>query len=377
MQKAWSRPSTWVLILSLFFVDSLYGEYPVDIDPNCALCLDYGMGLACEVESLRGIADIVVQSLGNVRSPFQVDQYISCQISARSDEKAPEWLKKYNDEYRHYIKSAAENFGVPPQLLQCSFLKESVYNAEVGDSTSGAQGLCQFMPNTRDYIDRVLSSASDRQKSGRLYDLIELEEQGLIKESEYDYYNSIMHLDDLYRRWNQTFIDLDQQGRYPYRSDGQLDLPTGFSSVGVKRPQNCIAGAALYFRDITSQLSVNIEATSQDQILSGQSARGDGNATLNLMLIMGAAYNAGPGTVNSLLKADGSSMTLQQMVETLEASNNKEMTDYIKSLRRCLDPGNFEAPERWYSKGGVTAPSCEAHEQKESELDLIPFRYWP
>jgi hypothetical protein len=377
MQKILRLPRVSILILSLGFTSISHGQYPADIEPNCATCLDYGMGLVCEVENLRGLADIVVQSLGNVRSPFQVDQYISCQLAARGEEQAPQWLLDYNDQYRLYIKSAAATFGVPPQLLQCAFLKESVYNSDVKNSGSGAEGLCQIMPDTRNYIDQVLSSAADRRASGKIYDAIEEMEMDQVQSGDEAYYKTILKQDDLYQLWNQNFINLDQQGLYPYRSEGQLDLPTGFSSIGVKRPQNCIAGAALYFRDITSKLSVKIETTSGDEILSGQSAKGDENATLNLMLIMGAAYNAGPGTINNLLKKDGSSMTLQEMVETLEASGNKEMTDYMKSLRSCLTPGGFAPPERWYREDGRAPPLCEGYKQEESELGLLPVRYWP
>ena len=338
---------------------------------NCGECDEYGMGFVCKVDELKNLSTLVVNSLYNIKSSLQVDEYIRCQILGRQDSNKQEKLERYLKEYRYYIKTTAESFDVPPQLLQCLLLKESVYDEDIGNSTSGAKGLCQMLPITRDHINGIISNANLRRSTGKIQKIRSEISAGQVKAVDEDYYATVVKQDNLLEMWNQNFEKLKQQNRYPLKS-----IPTAFSNKGLKMPQNCIAGAGLYFREIMTHLNFNFSDTSMEEIISGAADGSDTVAAINLMLILGAAYNAGPGTVNKFIKTAEKALTLASVVKALENSKNGQMKGYMKSLRNCLTAENFDPPNGWYNKGGMAPPTCEEEKQNAKGLDLTPTKYW-
>ncbi len=324
--------------------------------------------MACQTDDLRGIASVLADSLNTLRNPEQVDRYIECQIADN-----PEQLVNYRDTYRHYIKATADAFALPPQLFQCILMKESKFDIDVSDSPVGAQGMCQFMPQTRDTISRILGWTNRRRDLGQIQKTREQIQQPDISSNDRQLWQTHIEHDDLLGMWNSNFDTLIEQKRYV---DGQgkpiTKIPTTFSSVGVRRPQNCIAAAGFLLRENLSDLGSNFAKLNAEQMQAQEP-----EAAINLMLILGASYNAGSGNVNKLLKNLATPTSLTAMIKALENSKDedlKEMRDYIKSLRRCLTVGNYEAPERWYPTG--TPPTCDAAKAVENELSGTPMRYW-
>lgn len=322
---------------------------------QCDYCSDFGLRVICDFNELRGLASLFVSSLDNMANAHEVDAYIECQLMGRFEKNKKKWIEAYQNEYRGYISQAAETFGVPPQLMQCSFLIEGHYDKKTPKSSANAKGLCQFNKITANHVNDVL--ANGQAVSGK-------------PESRTDRKNQ-MH----WQRWDQYYSDLRTVGMY------KSSTPKDFSyDVGTGIPQNCIGAAGLYYNDIMYQISSKLGVGDIGEVLEFVDDGDRQDATLNLMLVLGAAYNMGPAGASRILKKLDNPTSLTSMVKQLEKDAPGETKIYIKSLRRCMTPGNFEPPAAWYRKNPDAAPSCsEQKQQQESGMfgDSNYIGYWP
>lgn len=353
------------LILAIFVcfpLRLLANEILVD---NCEICKEHGMGMVCEFEELAKFGNLFVNSLDNLATPNEVDAYVECQLQHLTliEENASEWKSDYKEKYVHYINEAATSFGVPPQLLQCSFLKEGkfnrnakesiIYKWEDGDVAKdddgnrirlpGAKGMCQFMDETASHVDTILVRAQRN---------LHIEEPST-RTGKKDR--------DLWRRWEQTFNGLISNGLY---ADYGTDIPTRFSTTGALRPQNCIAAAALYYNDMVTQISAHLNVDDIGDVLHEAIDGSDRDATKNLMIVLAAAYNAGPGAIGRILKRLETPVTLQAMANQVKEYAPRETKRYITSLENCLSPNNFDPPSGWYQPDGMKPPTCEEQKAK-------------
>jgi len=318
----------------------------------CHSCATFGFGLVCQYDGLRALSTAFANSFQNIRSPNQVDAYVKCQLGGLPDPKAATWAQEYEDNYRHYIKATASAFETPPQLLQCSLLLESRYNRNTKSSHRDAKGLCQITPITSRAVNQVLQGEPSPRSDSTPESTV------------------LSHDEQLRGKWTQNFETLRSQGRY------KNGVPTNFTTQGAGIPQNCIAAAGLYHRDIVSMLSPQFSAMSYEAVLK-TNENPSPTAALDLMLIMAAAYNRGPTAIAKILKRLPPSADLATMRQVVRDNVPRETRNYMESMESCLTLGDTDAPIGWYKKGGMKPPTCESSSRDVHEgFDGTTLELW-
>jgi len=350
-------------------------QFNQSLDVNsmgCHSCRRAGFGALCDIEDLTPHMEGIASSMANVRSPAQVDLYINCHLSNASE--VGDGLTKYWSEYRNYIRAASEAYGIPIQLMQCALLKESKYNSEVENSPAGALGMCQIMPDRRDTIDRLVREGEEL--TAEVAQFRRELETGVRED-----YGIPLSWDDSddtgpYRvtrvRNYEQFLGWETYFNNDFYLERHDVVPGAFSNTGVFRPENCIGAAGMIFMDGLQNIGATMNETGFNQVADQYGAATDSNAAMNLMLLMGASYNAGGGRGGTGGRAIRSAdpPTLAQMVAAVEESGNDEAAQYIESLRNCLTPGNYDPPARWYEEGD-TLPNCNNERSLEDDFGAI------
>lgn len=318
-------------------------------ETNCHTCNTFGIGALCQIKEFASLSEVMVNSLSTTRSPFQVDAYVRCQLQGRLEGDKLDRELEYLNNYRHYIKAASKAFGIPPQLLQCSILRETAFDDESSASHAAARGMCQITPITQRAIDQIVQDG-----------------QSLLS-----------------AKWDRAFDNLIAQGKYNFPNDaGESEPPSAFTTKGVHRSQNCIIASALYFRNMLEGLASLTGSSHSEDLVSRNSS--DPNAYTNLLLVLGASYNAGPQAIKGIIKNVSPNFKLSAMVSKIESEASGETRRYVESLRRCLTPGDYRAPAGWYDenpldgKKSMTTPECRDDlKAQDNELGLIPSEFWP
>lgn len=326
-------------------------------EEQCDFCRDHGMGMICNFAEMRGLTGLFMESLDNMANAHEVDAYIECQLMGRFEPNKADFLRAYQDEYRGYISQAAQTFGVPPQLMQCSFLIEGHYDRNTPDSSAAARGLCQFNQITANHVKERLANGSS--VSGITDDTSRTDRK--------DYGH--------WQRWDEYFTNLRSLGMYNNPTPADFTYETG-----SRIPQNCIGAAGLYYNDMMYQLSSKLGVGDLGEVLEFVDDGDRRDATLNLMLVMGAAYNMGPGGASRILGRLDNPTSLTAMVAQLESDAPGQTKDYMDSLRRCMTSGNFEPPTAWFRSNPAAAPSCTDQSQRLQAGEFGEHNYlgyWP
>lgn len=324
---------------------------------QCDFCSEHGLGMICHFSEMRGLTGLFMESLDNMANVHEVDAYIECQLMGRFEPNKEEFLSSYMNEYRGYISQAAQTFGVPPQLMQCSFLIEGHYDRNTPNSSANAKGLCQFNQITANHVNDLLANGQS----------VAAITEDTSRTDRKDGHH--------WQRWNDYYTNLRSLGMY------NNPTPENFSfDVGTGIPQNCIGAAGLYYNDMMYQISSRLGVGDLGEVLEFVDDGDRRDATLNLMLVLGAAYNMGPNGAGRLLARLDNPTSLTAMVAVLEESAPGQTRDYIESLRRCMTSGNFEPPTAWFRSNPDLAPSCSTQrEQLEGGQfgDHNYLGYWP
>lgn len=348
---------------------------------SCYSCRWHGFGGLCEIEALQPSLEVIADSMSNVRSPAQIDQYMDCMLANAT--LAGDGHSQYFSNYRTYIQSASEAFGVPAQLLQCIFLKESQYNKDIresevrnakGEKVPGAQGLCQIMNGTRKDVNTIIKEGRNFEKREEEYSA-KLRDDNQLSNSNRRYMTIKLRQVRQYRNWKTYFSN------QWYRDLHGSSVPNSFSNVGRKRPENCIGAAALILREKLWEISDgSFSDMNFDQLTNNRAGDNDPNAARNLMLIMGASYNAGSGGRVGDVIRNADPQTLEEIARQLKTNPavRLETQNYLQSLENCLTPGNFEGPVGFF--GSSPRPDC--NEQKAAEQNITNdfksnFTSWP
>ncbi len=330
---------------------------------SCSSCNKRNLNPAQQVETLNDLISQVMSFGHNSKSLNEIMNYTySYRYQCRTKE-----YKSFQTQYVDYIKVAATEFQVPPELLTCLIFIESRFNPQAR-SDAGAIGLAQFLPNTLSYVSSIIKQTDVDNKEKDKLKAIEASYLKALDDStpnpslqlkkDYEYSQSRLKNIELADGW-KNYIDTVQdtkafKSQYGSKKPWAGDYPTFFDRSRAQTPVLAIGAAALYLKDIMNNFGKNIN----DQAIKKQ------DQYLPFLTVVSGAYNMGPGIAiriieKSQAKSSNPKDDINQWVVSLE--KNPETTKHMKSIKNCMEKDNQTPPYTIVNKKGKLAEenACE------------------
>ena len=258
----------------------------------------------------------------------------------------------YNEQYESTIELAARTFTLPPQLISCLILQESVW-APRAESIRGAKGLGQFTKGTRQTIDNIVNGSVTQTEKMRevIAELTEKEKRGEeLTSGEYTiklFYKRRLKNIALQRMWIDSFAVLKEQKKVNF-------IPTRFIT-GITSPQNSIIASAFYLRFIFDELlgvgerSGGLERMRQDAVKDKEQAEAimKGHKAVIDKGSISDAYKNYLGEVERLeVEIDGLKQDIKKEVKNYNSAKQKGNNTEREELASKVDSLEVRFVER-------------------------------
>lgn len=198
-------------------------------------------------------------AIGDV-DQYDINTYV-CEYmrSTKSRSKGIALWNEYKNKYESTVELSARAYSLPPQLLSCLILKESVWDPGAKSHT-GARCLGQFTESAREHVDGIasFSTVNIPQHIAELDELRQRDEGELIlrKDDRIQHQKDVLYRSTLVR--NASYKEIWQAVFAQMRSDKKVNIiPTAFRSavrIPKRYPHHCIVATALYLRYIIDEI---------------------------------------------------------------------------------------------------------------------------
>jgi len=323
--------------------------------------------LVKEIDYVRKVCDDFVfnedhnKLLKGAKSATALEQYQECfRVSGDKDNS---YLKHYKKNLAPSVHAAAKAFGINETLLTCLFFRES--GGWVGRSSGvGALGYTQLMPDSVSRIQSDYLGISDETLQAKLKDIETRLKESLevslprairiqSKHLESVETKNIEHFTKritqikkqltLRSQWKKAWAGI---GIAPPSSIAALDVKFGAGLNSPLGQKKSIIAGALWLKHVMIDLRARHEIESNH-----------GPLTVDDAVIIGGAYNTGPGAMdsrncihNGLKKCYAAFPPVKKRIKEKGkpdriVTEDVEAVKHMKSIKRCVSKGDFEAPE--------------------------------
>jgi hypothetical protein len=270
------------------------------------------------------------------KSPEELKKYIHCYLPPN---------EKYHTEFDKHaekIAKAGVAFGLPPNLVECAFLRESKFISE-SKSHKACVGIAQIKAATANYIGQIIRENPESSSRKDKYQMEQtalggradqLKAQGVRAKSPF-------RGEFARRRINAWHYDTVESWR-KYHSMMGLKDPGTYEAKSRTDPDRSIPAGAFYFKfisvEVLNLLNVNDPA---EQAALAKDPR--------FAQCIAAIYNWGPRGFQNLAiryqKAGRRLDTIDQVLEMLQKGAPRETRNYMYAIKTCSERDNFRSYE--------------------------------
>jgi hypothetical protein len=280
--------------------------------------------IPCEAKLAAEALDAQKALEPKLKSKTELLGYITC------FETDPENRHAYFN-YREYIKTAAQTFGVNEVFLTCLIMRESRFDKS-RVSPAGAKGLAQLMPDTIDFVNTLASPNPKTQDELARLQKIADNDSGKVTLRDQRYAFSILNSFTLSNMWQTYLRALKSNGV----AKSRISNLSGFTANDVANPKMAIGAAAIYARYIIDLLQNTLNSDGSVDTGSHETPH------FKFLSTVGALYNRGHGLAARVLVGINPP-TPAAWTQAL-GKGNDETARHITAIENCMEQGSMRPP---------------------------------
>ena len=332
-----------------------------------ATCFGFGPALAKHDLDVLGCYNLASAQrffdgrFGGLKTEEDLDHWLECFSPTER------LNKKYLEDYKGYIRLAAQEFDIPYQFLTCLLFRESS-GWQGTTSPVGAVGFAQLMPQTMEEMaiglrDRHGDAEMDRLVSRLEADLLAgsvRKKKQTLKSVSYGrdrvFYETLSR--DLNSRW-AIYFEAINSGRAPSQR-----VPKTMDPSLASDPRVAI-GAAAY--QLNQQMHTLERFIYYDRNFGERPESDPARVKLlqpnlrDFWLLVSAGYNWGSNIVVSRYVENPKVTNIDDFLQRSKSGINSETVNHVVSIRNCMETKNWNPPS------GSERISCQPPQTETSQ----------